>query len=136
MLASPLPRIAITSVVALGCLTLTTMVSFASVGEDVSVLGRWARDDGTTQIRVTQSGPVLLAVNTWVRDPGGREKVGDTLVLKLNESSSSLFRGTAHDLRRDKNYNMTIAISGASMKTTGCILMGLLCKSAFWTRMK
>ncbi|GAB0118357.1 DUF2147 domain-containing protein [Acidisoma sp. 7E03] len=135
MIANLLPKAAMPSAAVLGCLVLTSVASVASSAEDKSILGRWARNDGATQVLISEKGSELVAVNTWVRRPDGPEKVGDTLVLNLSEISDALYKGTAHDMRRDRTYRMTIELDGRSMKTTGCVLMGLVCRTALWTRL-
>ncbi len=132
--ANLLSRNTFVTLVASGSFALWSALSSPSFAENSSVLGRWARSDGATQILVTQNGSALMAVNTWVRDPNGREKVGDTLVLTMKPASGPVLGGQAYDVRRHRSYKMTIKLAGASMTTTGCIFMGILCKSALWTR--
>ena len=99
-----------------------------------SPLGNWARSDGTTRMAITACGTQLCAVNTFVKDPSGPEKVGDKLVMTLKQTSPTVLSGSAFDVRRQKSYNITITLTSDSMKTTGCVLLGVLCKAALWTR--
>jgi uncharacterized protein (DUF2147 family) len=96
--------------------------------------GNWARDDGTVRMEILPCGGDYCATNTWVKDPNGDEKVGDKLILKLQPASGSVLQGQAYDVRRKATYKMTITLQGASMQTNGCVLLGIVCKSAGWTR--
>jgi uncharacterized protein (DUF2147 family) len=115
-------------------LVVLAVFSYAGNAAAADVLGKWVRQDGTAQITIAPCGQKLCAVNTWVRDPEGSEKVGDTLVLSLQEASPSAFKGEAYDQRRNMTYAMTISLAAGDMRTHGCMLMGLLCKSADWIR--
>lgn len=111
---------------------LSMPVAFA--GANSGLTGNWARDDGTTRISIQPCGSNLCAVNTWVKDPNGDEKVGDKLVLTLQPEADSKLQGQAHDVRRQTNYKMTITLNGNTMQTSGCVLLGVVCKSVGWTR--
>jgi uncharacterized protein (DUF2147 family) len=97
-------------------------------------MGDWARDDGSTRIQIAPCGADLCAVNTWVRDPEGREKVGDVLEMMVAPESGSALKGKAHDRRRDMTFSVTLSFDGDGMRSRGCVLFGLLCKSADWHR--
>lgn len=98
--------------------------------------GNWARDDGTTRMEISSCGAEFCAVNTWVKDPNGKEKVGDKLILTLKPVSSSELQGQAYDVRRQAHYKMTITFEGGTaMQTSGCVLLGIICKNADWTRL-
>ena len=95
--------------------------------------GKWNRDDGGSKITIQPCGKSFCAVNTFIRDPKSEEKVGDVLVMTLQDKGSEL-GGTAFDKRRNKSYNLTVSVKNAAMTTRGCILGGLLCKGIAWTR--
>jgi uncharacterized protein (DUF2147 family) len=98
--------------------------------------GNWARDDGKVRMVIAPCGDAFCATNTEVNDPSGEQRVGDRLVLKLTAVSSSVFQGQAYDVRRQKTYKMTITVQGTTLHTTGCVLLGIVCKGADWTRVK
>lgn len=97
-------------------------------------MGNWARNDGTSKITIAPCGTNICATNTWIKDPDSEEKVGDRLILTLKPVSADELDGDAHDERRNMNYEMRMTVQPTSLKTSGCILFGLLCKSAEWTR--
>lgn len=122
------------SLAASGLAILLTNMPVAFAGANSDAVGNWSRDDGTTRISISPCGSDLCAVNTWVRDPNGKEKVGDKLVLTMQPSAGPKLQGQAYDVRRQAHYKMTITLSGNTMQTSGCVLLGLVCKSVGWTR--
>jgi uncharacterized protein (DUF2147 family) len=115
------------------CLVATVTISNAGA-TPVSALGAWVRDDGATRIVIDTCGATLCAVNTWVRDPTASEKLGDRLVMSLKQDSPTSWNGDGYDQRRQMNFAMTISLTANGMTTRGCIAMGLLCRSAAWSR--
>lgn len=96
--------------------------------------GNWIRTSGTVEIAVSRCGSHYCAVNTWVKRPDGPEKKGDRMILTVRPVSSDEFKGTAYDVRRHLTYRMTILFEGDIMKTSGCILLGIVCRSTSWIR--
>jgi uncharacterized protein (DUF2147 family) len=115
-------------------LLMATVLISAGRSAGLDPIGVWTRRDGGTRIQITPCGSNLCAVNTWVRDPQGNEKVGDTLVLTLTPASPSVMQGKAYDQRRQMTYSMTMTFDPVGMTTHGCIVFGLLCKTAEWAR--
>jgi uncharacterized protein (DUF2147 family) len=119
----------------LGALLLGLSAGAASAANGgPNILGDWARRDGGTRIRISPCGDALCAVNTWVRNPAGDEKPGDTLVMTLEPESPTELSGRAYDKRRDMTFSMNISLGPSGMRTDGCLFLGMLCRSAEWTR--
>lgn len=98
------------------------------------LLGDWARANGNVRIVIAPCGTKLCATNTYVRDPRDGQAVGDRLVMTLRPRSASVLRGKAYDVKRNMTYSMTLTIEGNRMRTHGCVLFGMICKTANWTR--
>lgn len=96
--------------------------------------GNWARTDGATRISIAPCGKDFCAKNTWVRNPDGPEKLGDRLILNVHPHGADRLTGQAYDVRRKLSYSMTIKFSGRNMQTSGCVLLGFICKTAHWRR--
>ncbi len=96
--------------------------------------GDWARDDGLIRSRVAPCGAAVCATNIWAKNPQGDEKVGDKLVMTLNEIDANHWTGSAFDPQRNRTYSMEMSVAGDRMTTRGCILR-ILCRSVGWTRM-
>lgn len=124
-----------TGVLALGTLLLSS-TAFANTAMPADIMGSWMRQDGATRIDIAPCGTSICAINTWVRDPSGSEKVGDTLVMTLAPDKAGAMSGHALDVRRDMTFSMDISLAAPGMRTRGCTLMGILCKSAEWVRVK
>ncbi len=118
--------------VMLACLALAATPAGAAYVPGLS--GKWARDDGAVRIAIAPCGTNYCAVNIWVANPQGREHVGDELIMALQPVSASMLHGQAFDVRRGLHFSMNINVQNNVMTTSGCVLMGLLCKNAGWTR--
>lgn len=95
--------------------------------------GIWARGDGNAKVRISPCGGSLCAVNVWIRNPGS-EKVGDRLVMTVKPTSSGVYEGSAFDPQRNLRFSSRITLNGNSMTTSGCVLGGIICRTASWTR--
>jgi uncharacterized protein (DUF2147 family) len=101
------------------------------------ISGTWMRSDGSARIHVASCGNQICATNTWLRDTDGDEAVGDKLVMSLTPSGQAAFSGFGYDVKRDKKYSLQISLEGGSrMKTEGCVLAGIVCKTMRWMRLK
>ena len=105
----------------------------ASAG-DPTITGDWSRNDGGSRITIGPCGKLLCAVNTWIRDPGEGELVGDRLVLALQPRDAGALTGEAFDERRKLRYSLLVSVHGNAMTTEGCMLSGVVCKSLRWIR--
>lgn len=110
-----------------------SLSSPANASKD-NMLGNWARGDGDARVRIAPCGDALCATNTWIRDESSSgEHVGDRLVMKVSGDGGSL-SGTAYDPQRKLSYSLEINVGAQSMRTRGCVLAGIVCKSVEWTR--
>jgi uncharacterized protein (DUF2147 family) len=97
--------------------------------------GVWMRGDGKARVRIAPCGDDLCAVNLWIRPGVHNEKVGDKLVMSVRQDKDAHWTGKAYDPQRKLTYKLTMILSDASrMTTSGCVLGGLICKDAHWTR--
>jgi uncharacterized protein (DUF2147 family) len=121
-----MPVIALTGILA---------VSDAYAGQ-AAADGEWARDDGVLRTHIAACGRDICAVNSWTKDPQGAEKVGDKLVMTLRETDRNHWTGLAFDPQRNLTYSMELTVAGDRMATRGCVLVGVLCRSVGWIRVK
>jgi uncharacterized protein (DUF2147 family) len=94
--------------------------------------GVWSRDDGNARVRIAPCGEKTCATNVWIRDTSKGEAPGDQLVMSLKRSSNTEFSGTAYDPKRGLTYSIDVTIGNQTMKTRGCVLARLLCKTVGW----
>lgn len=113
---------------------LAASLSSPAISADIS--GSWKRGDGVAQVRISKCGKALCAVNTWINDPSGQEKVGDKLIFRVKKTSTGVLKGRAFDPQRNMDYSLKIRLgeNSASMTTEGCLMMGMVCKSMKWSR--
>ncbi len=107
-----------------------------------SITGAWSRTDGGLRIAIEACGERFCAVNTWIKDPGNGEAVGDRLVMTLQPRVVMTLQprdpvrlaGEAFDEKRGLKYSMLISVGQDAMTTQGCVLSGIVCKTMNWTR--
>lgn len=109
-------------------------VSGAIAGPDPT--GVWNRGDGNARVRVEPCGNAFCATNIWVKDTSKGEDVGDVLVMKVKPKSDTHMSGEAFDRKRDLTYAMNLQVDTDTMSTKGCVVAGMICQSATWTRVR
>lgn len=108
--------------------------SAAMAGPDPT--GIWNRGDGNARVRVEPCGTAFCATNIWVKDTSKGEDVGDVLVMRVAPKSDTRMAGEAFDRKRDLTYAMTLNVAPDTMSTRGCVVAGVICQSATWTRVR
>jgi uncharacterized protein (DUF2147 family) len=114
------------------CLVLAQVAGAAAANMD----GVWSRDDGNARVRIAPSGDKTCATNLWIRDTSKGEAPGDQLIMSLKRSSDTEFSGTAFDPKRRMSYSVDVTVGNQTLKTRGCVLARLLCKTVGWTEAK
>jgi uncharacterized protein (DUF2147 family) len=113
---------------------LATIPTLASADGGPDISGNWTRSDGNVRMSVASCGNQICATNTWIKDPSSGEAVGDKLVMTLAPQDASTLAGSAYDVKRDAKYSLQISVQNDQMKTQGCMLAGVVCKSLSWVR--
>jgi uncharacterized protein (DUF2147 family) len=114
------------------CLAVGQMTAAQSANMD----GIWSRDDGNARVRIAPCGDKTCATNVWIRDTSKGEASGDQLIMSLKRSSDTEFSGTAYDPKRRISYSVDVTLGNQTMKTKGCVLARLLCKTVGWTEVE
>ncbi len=122
-------RVASATILAVGL-----VVSGDAVASPEKMTGTWQRGDGLAKVKINPCGSSMCAVNTWVKDGTSGEKVGDRLVMNVSPKAGGKLSGTAFDPQRNLTYRIDISVADQRMKTRGCVLGGVLCKSVGWTK--
>jgi uncharacterized protein (DUF2147 family) len=112
------------------CLVLAQVAGAVAADMD----GLWMRDDGNARVRIAPCGEKTCATNVWIRDTSKGEAPGDRLVMSVKRSSGTEFSGTAYDPKRGLTYTVDITLGNQAMKTRGCVLARLLCKTVGWAQ--
>jgi uncharacterized protein (DUF2147 family) len=101
---------------------------------DPTPYGAWARDDGIVKVVIKPCGEAICVINTWIKPGVTTEKVGERVVMNIKQQDASRWEGTAFDPQREITMKISVEVQPGQMKTQGCVLGGLLCKSVDWTR--
>jgi uncharacterized protein (DUF2147 family) len=111
-------------------------LAFAQIGvaQAAGMDGVWMRDDGNARVRIAPCGNKMCATNLWIRDTSKGEAPGDQLIMSVKRSSDTEFSGTAYDPKRGMSYSVDVTVGNQTMKTKGCVLARLLCKTVGWTQ--
>lgn len=103
-----------------------SMTSIAPAMAAEAIVGKWQRPNGTV-IAYTGSGPYCGTVQTG-------EFKGQSIGC-MNGTNGS-YKGKVNKLDEGKTYSGKASVSGNSLKLSGCVLGGVICKSETLTRMK
>ncbi len=124
--------------IASACLLAPMVVGGAARAESAAdaAEGVWLRGDGNARVRFAPCGSDMCATNVWIKDTSKGEHVGDKLVLKVKPESDHVLVGTAYDPKRRMDFSFTMTVENASLTTKGCAVVGLICKTESWTRVK
>jgi len=100
------------------------------------ISGDWTRSDGNARVHIASCGGRICATNTWAREDEDGWVVGDQIVITLTPvgQSQSAFAGFAYDAKRDRKYSVRVSLENGTLKTQGCLMAGIICKSTVWTR--
>jgi uncharacterized protein (DUF2147 family) len=98
--------------------------------------GVWMRDDGNARVQIAPCGDKTCATNLWIRDRSKGEAPGDQLIMSVKRSSDTEFSGTAYDPKRGMSYSVDVTVGKQTMKTRGCVLARLLCKTVGWAQVQ
>ena len=119
-------------------LTLFAVLALAApaVCAESSVAGVWLREDGAAQVRFAACGDATCGFIAWVQDTAHASDIGLKVFYDMKPDGDGEWRGSAFNPEDGKTYSGKMLLEGASLKTSGCVLGGLICKSFNWTRLK
>ena len=111
---------------------LAASVSGAAAGDATGV---WLRDSGASKVRIAPcGGEALCGAIIWLKDSGGPAKVGQQVFFNMKPHGENVWTGSAFNPEDGKTYSGKMALAGDRLTTSGCVLGGLICKSASWSR--
>lgn len=112
--------------------TATILILSATAVQAASPTGLWKRSNGA-HIRVFNcGGGIGMKV---VKSPSPK-KVGKTIMCGAKKTGKNKWQGTLLNLDDGQKYSGYVSLSGRSLKLSGCVLGGLICKSDTWKRIK
>jgi uncharacterized protein (DUF2147 family) len=122
------------NVVRLG-LTLTVFLLTTSASLADNVLGTWSRDNGAVRVKFDTCGDAICGNIAWLR-PGAdtKAKIGQRLFFDMRPDGANSWTGKAVNPDSGSIYSGKMSVEGSTLSTSGCIVGGLVCKSANWRR--
>lgn len=104
----------------------------AATAQDVS--GTWLRESGASRVRFAKCGEAMCGTIVWLKDAEGPAKIGQRVFYDMKPDGAGKWSGSAFNPEDGKTYSGTMALSGGALKTSGCVLGGLICRSVSWSR--
>lgn len=127
-------------------LALALLVAFstgASAETAMTPIGLWQNPKGTLMVRTRSCGQQLCGNIVWAgpkaisdaREAGVSTLIGTELLIDYRPSGHGHWTGQVYVPDQGRRFYSTIEQKNAnSLKISGCILGGLLCKHQEWTR--
>ena len=116
-------------------ITAASLVCLAGAARAGDVTGVWLRDTGASKVRFAPCGAALCGHIVWLKDPEtSRAKVGERIFYDMKPDGENAWYGSAYNPEDGKTYTGKMALSGNTLTTKGCVLGGIICKSATWSR--
>src|ERR1700738_994709 len=117
------------------CLILTAILLTARPGLADEILGTWLRDTGDEQVKFEPCGDAICGDIVWLKPGSGlNAKVGKRLFFDMRPSGANSWTGKAVSSDTGSIYSGKMSVEGSTLRTSGCIVGGLICKSASWRR--
>ena len=119
------------------CLALTVLFLTTGSGLADEVLGIWSRDNGSLDVKFETCGNAICGNIAWLR-PGSdtKAKVGQRVFYDMRPDAPNSWTGKAVNPNNGAIYSGSMSIEKSNLKTSGCIIGGLICKSAIWRRVR
>lgn len=120
---------------------LAVFAGQAAVAQGVE--GVWRNPKGTVEVRTGACGDRLCGVVVYAspkaqadaRKAGAEPLIGTTLLRGYRATGAARWAGEVYVPDRKASYDSTIQLLDAqTLKVSGCILGGLICKSQLWHR--
>jgi uncharacterized protein (DUF2147 family) len=116
-------------------LALTAFLLAASPCFAEEVLGTWTSDEEVMHVKFDPCGDALCGNVVWVRpDSDVKAKVGQRLFYDMRRDGANSWSGKAVSPSNGSVYLAKISVEGSNLSLTGCVVNGLICKSAKWRR--
>ena len=119
----------------------TIFAAAAPANAGVPIEGRWAR--GNMQIRIAPCGPTLCGTVIRASDRqkaraeagSGTDLIGATLIRDIRPAGPGRYNAKVFVADKNINAKGTIRqVDNDRLDVKGCVMFGLLCKSAQWVR--
>jgi uncharacterized protein (DUF2147 family) len=96
--------------------------------------GIWLRESGASRVRFAKCGEALCGTLAWLKDASGPAKVGQRIFYDMKPDGAGKWKGSAFNPEDGKTYSGTMTLTGDRLTTSGCVLVGLICRSVNWAK--
>jgi uncharacterized protein (DUF2147 family) len=96
--------------------------------------GVWTRDDGAARIQFSSCGAALCGAIVWLKNASSKAHVGQQVFFDMTRADQNSWTGKAFNPEDGKTYSGKMVLTGKKLKTSGCMLGGLICKTVLWRR--
>jgi uncharacterized protein (DUF2147 family) len=90
-----------------------------------AIVGDWRTNSGETAT-ISGGGPFSIKLKTG--------KYAGKRIGTMNSDGGGKYSGEITDPAKDKTYSGEATLSGNTLKMSGCVFGGLICRSQSWTR--
>lgn len=101
-------------------------VAASGAGAADPIVGSWQTESGPIAAIAPCGGAFCITLRSG---PHSGKRIGS-----MSPSGASTYSGTILDPGNDKTYSGSATLSGASLRLSGCVLGGLICRSQTWSR--
>ncbi|TCT44937.1 DUF2147 domain-containing protein [Martelella mediterranea] len=132
-----------TTLAAIAALSLS-----ASLANAASPDGTWLTESGKTQVRIAPCGGNYCGTVVWMKTPAkdtenpdparqSRDLVGSQMLYNLKAEGDNTWKGKLYNFENGKTYTGKMQMmSTNTLRLSGCILGGAICKSQTWRKVK
>lgn len=129
-----------------GLLAIAAVALLGAVPAVADPSGTWLTQSGDTKVRIAPCAAAFCGTIVWQKtptndvnnpDPAKRSRplVGVQLMSGLTGTGADRYAGKLYNPEDGKTYTGKITMQGpATMKLSGCVLGGLVCKAQTWTK--
>jgi uncharacterized protein (DUF2147 family) len=96
--------------------------------------GVWTRADGAARILFSSCGAALCGAIVWLKSSSSKGRVGERVFFDMTRADRNSWTGKALNPEDGKTYSGKMVLNGKKLKTSGCVLGGLICKTVLWRR--
>lgn len=127
---------------------LAASLMTATMAAAASPDGKWLTESGKTQVQIAPCGGNLCGTIIWQKTPmkdkknpdaakRNRDLVGTRMLYGLAPNGDNAWKGKLYNFENGKTYTGKMELTDANtLKLSGCIMGGVICKSQTWRRTK
>lgn len=108
-------------------LTIAALLTTTGMAAADPIEGKWRTESGATAAIASCGGSFCITLRSG-KHSGKR-------IGTMQPAGDSRYTGKITDPETDKTYSGKASISGKTLKMSGCVLGGLICRNQSWSRM-